>query len=119
MANQHLDLPNFKEFIMTKPIKATTKDKPAKAVIPNLSQKQVMALFGITHMTAYNWRTKEINGRPTMPCVKDGNQLKFPANKIITWADKHEVPMALTLDKVMKLGLENKTSGRPAKAKTA
>lgn len=98
--------------------KATPKtDAPAKPVKVNLSQKQVMAFFGITHMTAYHWRTKEVSGRPVIPHASEGRHIIFPAEKVVKWADKHEVPRVMTLDKVMKLGLENRTSGRPAKVK--
>ncbi len=82
-----------------------------------LSQKQVMALLGITPMTAYNWRTKKVNGRPPLPHKSDGRNIKFSANKVTAWAAKHGVPLANSLNEVMKLGLENKTSGRPATSK--
>lgn len=108
--------PKAKKATAKSPAIEVTKTAP-KAADVNLSQKQVMALFGITHMTAYNWRTKEVSGRPPLPHKADGRDLTFSANKVTAWATKHGVPLATSLDKVMKLGLENKSSGRPASAK--
>lgn len=100
---------------MTKQTKPTS-DKPAKPASIPLTQKQVMALFGITQMTAYHWRHREVSGRPVIPHKLNGRNVTYPSGQVINWATKHEVPIAKPLDKVLKMGLENRGSGRPAKS---
>lgn len=102
-----------------------TKAKATQSTIINnkpksvdLSQKQVVALFGVTPMTIYHWRTKEVAGRPVIPHTNSGVRLNFPSTKVTKWAAKHGVEMARTLDDVLKMGLENRSSGRPASKAT-
>lgn len=54
-----------------------------------LNTKDLMAAFGVGHMTIYNWRHDETD---PLPCeVAENGRVSFKENKVVTWAKKWKV----------------------------
>lgn len=73
-----------------------------------LTNRQLMALFNISQMTAYLWRTKTTTNRPKpIPTLKPkkgepANQILYPADKAMAWAEKHGYKPVTTVANVVK-----------------
>lgn len=104
----------------TKPTAPTTEAAAKLAPQPRvyLTNNQLMALFGISQMTAYLWRTRTSANRPkTIPTVKpkkgeSARKIKYDVDSVMAWAKKMGVTPAITVPKAIELAPEKTTGPR-------
>lgn len=67
-----------------------------------LNTKQVMALFGVSHVTTYSWRQGSAtrDALPTAPTK--GRDVRFKLGDLKAWARKHHVQMVRKPEDVLK-----------------
>jgi hypothetical protein len=67
----------------------------------NLTNLDLLRVFGVTDVTIYNWRNPKEGARKTaLPStVKDG-RVTFTPSRVTAWAKKNEVPIAVDPAKV-------------------
>jgi len=82
-----------------------------------LNSRNIMSLFGISHMTVYNWRAGS-SGRDPLPVnLTTQGGVEFPVTRIKAWARKHQIPM--TMDPESLVGVGVGTRGPKPKTWTA
>lgn len=73
-----------------------------------LTNRQLMALFNVSQMTTYLWRTKTTANRPKpIPTIKPkkgepANQIRYDADKVVTWAEKLGYKPVISVAKAIK-----------------
>lgn len=53
--------------------------------------KQVMAGFGVSDMTIFDWRRKGLGDEP-LPCTIEGNRVSFAESDMKAWGKRHGRP---------------------------
>lgn len=88
-----------------------------------LSIKQLQVAFGISHMTAYQWRqgTTTKDPLPVAPLTKaeaamPRPPITFAVKSVRAWAKKHGVEFAVDPDKLLAQGSSPAKSGPKVKA---
>lgn len=59
-----------------------------------LTNKNMMNLFGVSHVTIFNWR-KGTPQREQLPTVQVGNSIRYPVVKVKAWAKSHGIEMLM------------------------
>lgn len=84
---------------------------------------QARALFNVTSMTLYLWR-RGTSTKAALPTEKPRAKLGelatavlFDPAKLVKWADKHEVPLAMTVAQVTKMASSETSTKRGPKAR--